>query len=133
MLSTIVILPNDERRSIERNFQIITALQTQVQGSLSAGVYDGRKNFFNPIDLRFESGSQEVRQSLRSIILPLYTLPILQFVVPMGAEFTVRLTIAASINPEYALFQSPEIDEYPFDSQSPPALCEANKATMRMS
>jgi len=51
-------------------------------------------------------------------------LPILQFVVPMGAEFTVRLTIAASINPEYALFQSSETDDYPFGSQSPPTLCE---------
>jgi len=124
VLFTTVILPDDERRSIERNFQIITALQTQVQGPLSAGVYDGRKNFFSPIDLGFESGSQEVRRSPRSIIFPLYMLPILQFVIPMGAEFTVRLTIAASINPEYALFQSSETDEYPFDSQSPPALCE---------
>jgi hypothetical protein len=99
-------------------------LQEQVQGPLSAGVYDGRKNFFSPIDLGFESGSQEVRWSSRSIILPLYMLPILQFVVIMGAELSVRLTIAASINPEYALFHFSEFDEYPIDSQGPTALCE---------
>jgi hypothetical protein len=61
----IVILPEDEARSIDRSFQILTALKAQVQGPLSAGVYDGRKNFFSPVDLEFESGAQEVCQSSR--------------------------------------------------------------------
>ena len=56
----VVILPENETRSIERNFQIVTALQAQFQGSLSAGVYDGRKNFFSPVVLEFETGAQEV-------------------------------------------------------------------------
>jgi hypothetical protein len=59
----IVILPGDHRRSTERNFQIIRALQIQVQGPLSAGVYDGRQNFFTPLDLEFETGAQEVYSS----------------------------------------------------------------------
>jgi hypothetical protein len=63
-MSIIVILPDDHRRSRDRNFQIIRALQTQVQGLLSAGVYDGRQNFFTPLDLKFETGAQEVYSSL---------------------------------------------------------------------
>ncbi|KAI0248860.1 Piwi domain-containing protein [Lactifluus subvellereus] len=78
-----------------RNYQIIDALQTQVEGRLSAqpGAYDGRKNLFTSFDLEFESGARE-------------------YVVPMGTpsstgersrgpeEFKVRLTHVASINPE---------------------------------
>ena len=64
----VVILPENETRSIERNFQIVTALQAQFQGSLSAGVYDGRKNFFSPVVLEIETGAQEVYQSSRSLI-----------------------------------------------------------------
>jgi hypothetical protein len=66
MLSIIVILPDDERRSIERSFQIITALQLQVEARLTArpGVYDGRKNFFTSFNLEFETGSREVSGSI---------------------------------------------------------------------
>ena len=67
MLSTIVILPDDDgKRSIERNFQIVTALQLQVEARLTVqpGVYDGRKNFFTSFDLEFESGSCEVSHSI---------------------------------------------------------------------
>ncbi|KAH9077150.1 argonaute-like protein [Lactarius deliciosus] len=81
-----------------RNFEIIQALQTQVEPALFArpGVYDGRKNLFTAYELPFESGGRK-------------------FSVPMGAPpspgevaaghrgpkvFTVRLTHVASINPE---------------------------------
>ncbi|KAI9467034.1 argonaute-like protein [Lactarius psammicola] len=67
-----------------RNFEIIQALQTQVEPGLFArpGVYDGRKNLFITYELPFESGSRE-------------------FAVPMGTEvFTVCLTHVASIKPE---------------------------------
>ncbi|KAH9992243.1 argonaute-like protein [Russula compacta] len=80
------ILPDDENRSIARNFQIIDALQKQVEGRLFVrpGVYDGRKNLFTSFDLGFIS-------------------------VPVGAsslakgnspprQITVRLTHVASIN-----------------------------------
>jgi hypothetical protein len=60
-MSIIVILP-EEDRPMARNYQIIKALQTQVEGRLSArpGVYDGRKNLFTSFDLEFESGAREV-------------------------------------------------------------------------
>ncbi|KAH9992239.1 Piwi domain-containing protein [Russula compacta] len=90
----VIILPNDENRRIDKNFQIIRALQTDVEERLSAqpGVYDGRKNLFTSFDLGFESGAQE-------------------YVVPMASpasveggrppqEFRVRLTHVKSINPE---------------------------------
>jgi hypothetical protein len=104
MLSFIVILPDDERRSIERNYQIIRALQVQVEGPISAGVYDGRKNFFTSSDLEFEEGAREVGLSSRYLILRFNMFPVFQYVVLMGAEFRVRLTHVASINPECALF-----------------------------
>lgn len=118
-MSITAILPDDGKGSIERNFQIIIALQTQVGAPLSAGVYDGRKNFFSPIDLEFESDMREVGLLSRSFICQLDTLPVLQYhdVVLMGTttpssvegrrppkKFTVRLTHVASINPECALF-----------------------------
>jgi hypothetical protein len=104
MLSIIVILPDDDRRSIDRNYQIIRALQTQVQGPITAGVYDGRKNFFTSSDLEFEEGAREVGLSSRYLILRFKMFPVFQYVVLMGAEFRVRLTHVASINPECALF-----------------------------
>ena len=40
-----------------RNYQIIMALQTEVEGRLAVrpGVYDGRKNLLTSFDLEFES------------------------------------------------------------------------------
>ena len=56
-----VILP-EKNRPVERNHEIIHALQTEVEPRLSAqpGVYDGRKNLYTTFDLEFESGAQEV-------------------------------------------------------------------------
>jgi hypothetical protein len=53
---------NPESKVVARNYQIMTVLQTQVEGRLAVrpGVYDGRKNMFTSFDLEFESGSQEV-------------------------------------------------------------------------
>ncbi|KAI9448014.1 argonaute-like protein [Lactarius indigo] len=92
-----VISPADRPLPAARNFEIIQALQTQVEPGLFArpGVYDGRKNLFTAYELPFESGGRE-------------------FAVPMGAPasgegaagrrgpkvFTVRLTHVASISPE---------------------------------
>ena len=44
-----------------RNYQIIMALQEQVEGRLAVrpGVYDGRKNLLTSFNLEFESGSHE--------------------------------------------------------------------------
>ncbi|KAN0132399.1 Piwi domain containing protein [Lactarius tabidus] len=91
-----VILPEKDR-PVERNHQIIHALQTEVEPRLSTqpGVFDGKKNLYTTVDLEFESGAQE-------------------YVVPMGQQpspgegdrerpdfaFRVRLTLVASINPE---------------------------------
>lgn len=117
-MSITVILPDDGKGSIERDFKIIIALQTQVGAPLSAGVYDGRKNFFSPIDLEFETDVREVGPLSRSLIRQLDTLPVLQYhdvvlMAPSSVEgrrppkkFTVRLTHVASINPECALFRS---------------------------
>ncbi|KAH9045386.1 argonaute-like protein [Lactarius pseudohatsudake] len=93
-----VISPVDRPLPAARNFEIIQALQTQVEPAFFArpGVYDGRKNLFTAYELPFESGGRE-------------------FSVPMGAPpspgevaagrrgpkvFTVRLTHVASISPE---------------------------------
>ncbi|KAH9035274.1 argonaute-like protein [Lactarius hengduanensis] len=93
-----VISPADRPLPAARNFEIIQALQTQVEPAFFArpGVYDGRKNLFTAYELPFESGGRE-------------------FSVPMGAPpspgevaagrrgpevFTVRLTHVASISPE---------------------------------
>jgi hypothetical protein len=56
---------DEESKSVFRNYQIITALQTQVEDRLSVrpGVYDGRKNLFTSFDLEFESGAHEVSLS----------------------------------------------------------------------
>jgi len=58
----IVILPDDARRSIAQNHQIIHVLQTQIEGRLAArpGAYDGRKNLLTSFDLELESGVCEV-------------------------------------------------------------------------
>ncbi|KAH9062679.1 argonaute-like protein [Lactarius vividus] len=94
----VAIDPADRPLPVTRNFEIIQALQTQVEPVLFArpGVYDGRKNLFTAYELPFESGGRE-------------------FSVPMGAPpspgevaagrrgpkvFTVRLTHVASINLE---------------------------------
>jgi hypothetical protein len=55
------------------NFQIITALQTEVEGRLFArpGVYDGRKNLFTSFDLEFEAGAHEAS------VLYCYSYPLL--------------------------------------------------------
>jgi hypothetical protein len=55
----------EESKSVARNYQIITALQTQVEDRLTVrpGVYDGRKNMFTSFDLEFESGSHEASLS----------------------------------------------------------------------
>jgi eukaryotic translation initiation factor 2C len=91
----VAILPEKDR-PVERNHQIIHALQTQVEVRLSTrpGAFDGKKNLYTTFDLEFESGAQE-------------------YVVPMGhpspgetgherpdSSFRVRLTLVASINPE---------------------------------
>ncbi|KAH9006800.1 argonaute-like protein [Lactarius hatsudake] len=93
-----VISPADRPLPAARNFEIIQALQTQVEPAFFArpGVYDGRKNLFTAYELPFEAGGRE-------------------FSVPMGAPpspgevaagrrgpkvFTVRLTHVASISPE---------------------------------
>ena len=64
-----------------RNYQIIHAFQTQVEGRLSTqpGVYDGRKNFFTSFDLEFESGAREVHipychRFSSSICFPVYSI-----------------------------------------------------------
>ncbi|KAI9467356.1 hypothetical protein BJY52DRAFT_1349881 [Lactarius psammicola] len=95
--SRFIILPEQER-PIERNYQIIRALQTQVESRFSTrpGVFDGRRNLYTSFDLEFASGAQEAR-----------------YMVPMGpasprergperqdSVYTVRLTHVASINPE---------------------------------
>ena len=56
-----VILPERDR-PVERNHEIIYALQTEVEPRLSTqpGVFDGKKNFYTTLDLEFESGAQEV-------------------------------------------------------------------------
>jgi hypothetical protein len=56
---------NEESKSVARNYQIITALQTHVEDRLTVrpGVYDGRKNLFTSFDLEFESGSHEASLS----------------------------------------------------------------------
>ncbi len=60
-----VIAPVDKPLPIARNFEIIQALQTQVEPELFArpGVYDGRKNMFTAYELPFESGGREVSRS----------------------------------------------------------------------
>lgn len=94
----------DVTLSIEKSYHIIHALQAQVQGPISAGVYDGRKNFFTSSDLEFEEGGRTVGLSSRYLILRFNTFPVFQYVVlTMGAEFEVRLTHVASINPECVL------------------------------
>ena len=57
----LVILPERDR-PVERNLQIIFALQTEVEPRLSAhpGVFDGKKNFYTTVDLEFEAGTHEV-------------------------------------------------------------------------
>jgi hypothetical protein len=47
---------------MERNYHIIQALQTEVEGRLSTrpGVYDGQKNLFTSFDLEYEEGAREV-------------------------------------------------------------------------
>jgi hypothetical protein len=64
---------NEESNSVWRNYQIITALQTEVEGRLSSrpGVYDGRKNLFTSFDLEFETGAQEAS------LLSYYSSPLL--------------------------------------------------------
>ncbi|KAH8999090.1 argonaute-like protein [Lactarius akahatsu] len=82
-----VISPADRPLPAARNFEIIQALQTQVEPGLFArpGVYDGRKNLFTAYELPFEAGGRE-------------------FSVPIGTEvFAVCLTHVASIDLEYDL------------------------------
>ncbi|KAF8266851.1 hypothetical protein EI94DRAFT_124794 [Lactarius quietus] len=92
------IAPADRPLPVARNFEIIQALQTQVEPGLFArpGVYDGRKNLFtaHKLPFKFKSGHE--------------------FEVPMGAPLpgegtenqrghtvcTVRLTHVATIKPE---------------------------------
>jgi hypothetical protein len=118
-LFIIVILPDDGRRSIEQNFRIIRALQGQVEGPVSSGVYDGRKNFFTSSDPEFESDAQEVSLSSQGTYPLAGLLARLQFVVVVGAEFRVRLTRvdAEPINTEYGSFRCYGIDEHLFDSR----------------
>jgi eukaryotic translation initiation factor 2C len=113
-----------------RNFEIINRLQTDVEPELFArpGVYDGRKNFFMAFQLPFDTGSCEVGPPCLISPSPLNRFPF-QFAVPMGpppspgetargargpVEYRVRLTEAASINPEYGLY-SPFPDQLILD------------------
>ncbi|KAH9179683.1 argonaute-like protein [Lactarius sanguifluus] len=113
----VVIAPADRPLPAARNFEIIQALQTQVEPGVFArpGVYDGRKNLFTAYELPFESWWSRSESSKSLLIAPLHLLPAFQFSVPMGAPpspgevaagrrgpkvFTVRLTHVASISPE---------------------------------
>ncbi|KAH9045384.1 argonaute-like protein [Lactarius pseudohatsudake] len=76
--------PADRSRPTTQNFEIIQALQTQVEPGLFArpGVYDGRKNLFTAYELPFESGGREFSVPIRTGV------------------FTVCLTHVASIDLE---------------------------------
>ncbi|KAF8266859.1 argonaute-like protein [Lactarius quietus] len=97
ILHVAVDITPARRLTAAQNFEVIQALQTQIEPGLFArpGVYDGRKNLFTAYELPFESGGRK-------------------FSVPMGAPlpregtknrrgpkvFNVRLTHVATINPE---------------------------------
>ncbi|KAH9062680.1 argonaute-like protein [Lactarius vividus] len=83
----VVIAPADRPLPAAKNFEIIQALQTQVEPGVFArpAVYDGRKNLFTTYELPIGPGG-------RSFAMP-----------PSIGVFTVRLTLVASINPEYDL------------------------------
>jgi hypothetical protein len=72
-----------------RNYQTIMALQTEVEGRLSArpGVYDGRKNFFTSFDLEFETGSHEASPSFY------YSLPVLNIFFSMWCLWVTAIRL----------------------------------------
>jgi hypothetical protein len=71
LITVIVVILPEGKSSASENFEIIKALQNQVDPELFSrpGVYDGRRNLFTAFKLPFE-GAREVNLPGSKVVVP---------------------------------------------------------------